>query len=137
MEAWYQNNKETIQAEKCLVGRKKSFQILQEKKDLSKQLKLRISQIDSWISQRKKKRSIRTERRSILEDFFYKVRKNPNDIEVRDLAESTGLSTVRLVNWFRIKRSREKKKGNSKILYIVSKLCKFAIFFFPHDSQQH
>jgi len=120
LEAWYQNNKEIIQAEKSLVGRKKSFQILQEKKDLSKQLKLRISQIGSWISQRKKKRSIRTERRSILEDFFYKVRKYPNDIEVRDLAESTGLSKVRLVNWFRIKRSRENKgKFENIIIFLL------------------
>jgi hypothetical protein len=115
LEEWFQKNKEIIQAAKSSVGRKIKLQILQEKKDLSKTLKLRISQIDSWISQRKKKRTITSERRLIMEAFFYKISKNPKENEIRDLADCTGLSTVSIVNWFRIKRSREKKKRNSKI----------------------
>jgi hypothetical protein len=45
----------------------------------------------------------------MLEIFFYEISKMPTEAEICKLAQTTGLTKLKIVSWFRVKRHREKK----------------------------
>ena len=113
MELWYTQNIDLLNAEKNSMGRKISSQLRQQKQDLATKTNLSLVQVGKWIHYRHKVRkvnSITAERRGLLENFFYRISRDPTEVEISRLAQSTGLTNIRVINWFRVRRHREKKK---------------------------
>ena len=113
LELWYNQNIDLLNAEKNSMGREISSQLRQQKQDLATKTNLSLVQVGKWIHYRHKVRkvnSITAERRGLLENFFYRISREPTEVEISKLAQSTGLTNIKVVNWFRVRRHREKKK---------------------------
>jgi len=113
LELWYTQNIDLLNAEKNSMGREISSQLRQQKQDLATKTNLSLVQVGKWIHYRHKVRkvnSITAERRGLLENFFYRISREPTEVEISKLAQSTGLTNIRVINWFRVRRHREKKK---------------------------
>ena len=95
------------------MGREISSQLKQQKQDLATKTNLSLVQVGKWIHYRHKVckvDSITAELRGLLENFFYRISREPTEVEISKLAQSTGLTNIKVVNWFRVRRHREKKK---------------------------
>ena len=114
LELWYTQNIDLLNAEKNAMGREISSQLKQQKQDLATKTNLSLVQVGKWIHYRHKVckvNSITAERRGLLENFFYRISREPTEVEISKLAQSTGLTNIKVVNWFRVRRHREKKRS--------------------------
>ncbi len=94
------------------MGREITNQLRNQIQDLAVKTNLTRVQIGRWIRYRqkcRKEKSILAERREMLEIFFYEISKMPTEAEICKLAQTTGLTKLKIVSWFRVKRHREKK----------------------------